>query len=265
MGATLLKGRRFTDADTLDAPSVVLISEALERSLFRGIDPIGRYMRMKVSRYEFNSQIVGVVKDMSHLRLGEPPRVAIYQPYSQLPWPFLAFAVRTRGDMNALMPSVRNVFWALDADVPVDRILPLEKLVGQSLAQQKLAMVLLSVFAAIAVLLSAVGLYGVLGVAVAQRKREFGIRMALGATVGDVLALVLRHGVLLSLAGLALGLACMPLATQLMSKMLYGVKPVDPLTFVTVGVVILVVATAASLLPGIRASRTDPASALHAE
>ena len=265
VGATLLRGRHFTDADNLDAPSVVLISEAMERSVFKGIDPLGRYLKMKVSRYEFRSQIVGVVKDMSHLRLGEPPRVAVYQPHGQLPWPFFAFAVHTRGDISALMPAVRNTFATLDADVPVDKIMPLERLVGQSQAQQRLAMVLLSVFAAIAVLLSAVGLYGVLAVAVAQRQREFGIRMALGASVGNVLGMVLRHGVLLALAGLALGLACTPLATQLMSKMLYGVKPVDPLTFAGVAVLILVVATAASLLPGIRASRTDPASALHAE
>ncbi len=265
VGARLLLGRDFSRTDTLQSPPVVLISEALRKAHFSGVDPVGRFLKLKVARYEYDAEIVGVVRDMAHLELDEGPRVAVYQPHAQLPWPFLSMALRTNGEPETLIPSVRKVFAELDSELAVDRITSLSALVDRSLSQRRLAMRLLSLFAAAAVLLAAIGLYGVLAAAVTQRVREFGVRIAMGATAWDLVTLVLRGGLGLSVAGLAAGLLAAPVGARLLTKMLYGVQPIDPLTYTGVGFVVLVVSLLACLIPAWRAGRTDPASALRAE
>jgi putative ABC transport system permease protein len=265
LGAHLVKGRNFTERDDAASPSVVLISEAFEKAYFGGRDPIGQSLWMKVSRFEFQPTIVGVVRDIRHLRLDEPPRIAIYQPFAQLSWPFLAFAVESELSTGAASRAVRDAFAQVDPEVPADRISTLGDLVDDVLAQQRLAMTLLTVFSAVAVALSAIGLYGILAIAVTQRAREFGVRMALGSSSAGILRLVLAQGLLLTLAGLLAGLVCAPMATRVMESMLYGVKPADPLTFAFVALLLLVVAAGACALPAWRASRIDPACALRTE
>lgn len=258
----LVKGRKFTERDDLTAPPIVLISQAMERGWFNGRDAVGQYLRMKVANHEFRAEIVGVVANVKHLQLDEEPRVAIYQPHAQLPWPFMAVAVRSTREGEAMSNAVRKVFSEVDNETPIDKLQPLSVLLETNLAQKRLAMTLLSVFAALALALSAVGLYGVLSISVTQRTREFGVRSALGATRADIIRLVFRDGMILSVMGLAVGLACSPLATRTMETMLYGVKPLDGKTFAAVAGVLLLVSAAAILAPALRASRVEPSEAL---
>ncbi len=258
----VLKGRKFSQNDDLTAPPVVIVSKAMERVWFGGRDAVGQYLRMKVANHEFRAEVVGVAADVKHLQLDEEPRVAIYQPHAQLPWPFLAFAIRSSASAEATMNAVRRMFYEADAETPIDRLQPLGALLDTYLAQKRLAMTLLSLFATLALLLSAVGLYGVLSASVSQRMREFGIRSALGATRSDLVRLVLREGLILSMIGMAIGLACSPLATRTMKTMLYGVEPLDTGTLLTVAAILLLITVAAVLVPALRAARVDPVEAL---
>lgn len=264
-GTKLRSGRDVSWADTGDAAPVVLISEAVEKALFPGRNPLGHRLRMKVANFDIDAQIAGVVQDVRHLTLDEEPRMAVYQPHAQLPWPFLAFAVKTSGDPMALAGAVRRAFHDVDSELPVDRVQPLSALVDQVLSQHRLAMNLLWIFSVMAVILAAVGLYGVLAAAAAQRTREFGIRLALGAGRGNIVRLVLTQGLALTLTGLAAGLAVAPVAAGAMEQMLYGVGRADAATYSGVALLLLLVTVAACLPPALRASRTDPATALRSE
>ncbi|HEY3441295.1 MAG TPA: ABC transporter permease [Paludibaculum sp.] len=265
IGAALVKGRGFAETDGAEADPVVLISQALERRYFANQDPLGQSLMMQVGALTYRARIVGVVRDIAQLRPEEAPRVTIYQPHAQCPWGFLAFAVRTAVEPASMTETMRRVFFEVDPNLPVERIQPLGDLLDRVLAQRRLSMVLLLIFSGLAVVLAAIGLYGVLAVAVAQRGREIGIRMALGAEGGDIVRLVLTQGLGLTVAGLLAGLATAPLASFAMKQMLYGVEPLDPLTFGASAVVILIAALAASLHPARRASQVDPATSLRAE
>ena len=265
IGAVLTKGRSLIEADSADSDSVILISQALERRYFASQDPIGQYLKMQVGALTYRARIVGVVHDIAQLRPDEAPRVTIYQPHAQCPWPFLAFAVRTAGDSASMIEPLRRAFVEVDGNLPMERIQPLGQLLDRVLAQRRLSMVLLMIFSGLAVVLAAIGLYGVLAVAVAQRSREIGIRMALGAESEDILRLVLTHGLGLTAAGLGAGLAAAPLAGFAMKQMLYGVEPLDPMTYAAAAVVILVAALAASIHPARRAAKLDPATSLRTE
>lgn len=265
VGSRLKSGRDFSWQDTAEAAPVVLISEAVEKAYFGGRSPLGHRLKMTVANFAVDAQIVGVVRDVRHLTLDEPPRMAVYQPHAQLPWPFLAFAVRTRGEPMAHANAVRKAFHEVDAALPVDRVQPLGTLLEMGLSQQRLALNLLWLFSFMAVVLTAVGLYGVLAVAVVQRDREFAIRLALGAGRGQILGLVLRQGLLLTLTGLAAGLAAAPVAAGALEQMLYGVQRLDAPTYAGVIVLLLVVTVAACLPPAWRACRADPAKALRAD
>ena len=258
----LLKGRVFSERDTLDAPPVILISRAMERAYFGGRDAVGQFVRMKVSNHEYHAEVVGVTADVKHLQLDEAPRAAIYQPHAQLPWPFIAAAIRFNQDPLPMVDAVRRAFSEVDAETPVDRLQPMSALIETHLAQKRLAMTLLGIFALLALILSAVGLYGVISISVSQRTREFGVRSALGATSGEILRLVFRNGVVLVGLGLAIGISLSPLATRTMETMLYGVKPLDWGTFAFVGGVLALVSAAAILIPALRASRIHPSEAL---
>lgn len=258
----LLKGRGFSDRDTLDSPPVVIISRAMERSYFNGRGAVGQFVRMKVANHEFRAEVVGVVADVKHLRFDEEPRVAIYQPHGQLPWPFIAAAIRFNQDPMLMSDAVRRAFSEVDAETPVDRLQPMSALIETHLAQKRLAMTLLGIFAGLAVALSALGLYGVISISVSQRTREFGVRSALGATSGQILRQVFRNGLTLVGLGLGIGISLSPLATRSMETMLYGVKPLDLGTFAVVGGVLAAVSAAAILIPALRASRVHPSEAL---
>lgn len=265
IGAVLIKGRGVNDADTPLSDPVVLISQAFERRYFARQDPLGQYLKMKVGSFNSRPRIVGVVRDIAQLSPEEPPRLTIYQPHAQCAWPFVGFAIRTAADPASMTEAVRRVFLELDPNLPMERIRPLGQLLDRVLAQRRLSMVLLMIFAGLAVVLAAVGLYGVLAVAVAQRSREIGIRMALGAEGRDILRLVLTQGFGLTVAGLVVGMTVAPFASYAMKQLLYGVEPLDPLTFAATGLIILIAALAASIYPAWRAASLDPATSLRAE
>lgn len=258
----LVKGRAFSDRDSLDAQPVIIISRAMERLYFNGRDAVGQYVRIKVSNHEFRAEVVGVAADVKHLELDEEPRAAIYQPHAQLPWPFIAVAIRFSQDPASMADAVRKAFAEVDSGTPVDRLQPMSALLESHLAQKRLAMTLLGIFAVLALALSSVGLYGVISISVSQRTREFGVRSALGATGRQILGLIFRNGLTLVGLGLGIGLSLSPLATRTMATMLYGVKPLDWPTFVFVGGILASVSVAAILVPALRAARVHPSEAL---
>ncbi len=262
IGARLDSGRAFTDADSAESVKVLLVSRAFERMFFPGGSAIGQTLRVKVGRNDFRGEIVGVVKTVPQLRPAEPPRPAIYQPYAQNPWPFLAFAVRARGNDPALPAAMRRAFSDADADLPVDRVVPLSNRLGDTLMQTRLAFGLITLFSGLAVVLSLFGLYSILAMTIAQRRRELGIRMALGASRGSLTGMVLMQGAMLAAAGLAVGLLAAPLASRTMQTLLVGVTPGDPLTYAAVAGIVLLASLTASLIPAWRGTNVNPVDAL---
>jgi putative ABC transport system permease protein len=282
MGVRLLAGRWLEPRDDGGAPPVIVINRSLARRFFGSEDPVGQMVRVD-GRMDLPPQhIVGVVDDMRQGRLDQEPAPQFFVDYRQvlaltqarkMPVPaqervafgFLSFVVRTDGNIDRLTTEVRSVIRRVDANVGIDALLPMEQLVSASLTRQRFYAAVMGVFAAIAALLSAVGVYGVLAYAVGQRTREFGVRTALGARSRDVLAMVLRQGLKLTSLGIVIGLAGSMALTRYIEDMLYGVTPLDPLTYVAV-VVLFVAATAvASYLPARRATKIDPLRALRYE
>ncbi|NWF84475.1 MAG: ABC transporter permease [Bryobacteraceae bacterium] len=262
IGSRLLAGRDFTEADGPASSRVLIVNREFERVHMGGGGAVGRGLRVKVGKHDFRAEIVGVVDTIRQLKPEESPRPAIYEPHAQNPWPFLAFAVRAKGGDAALSEAMRRALLDADPDVPTDRIMPLANLLGETLKQRRLAFGLLTLFGALAAVLSLVGLYAVLAISVSQRRREIGIRMAMGAKRSDITGLVLRQGGMLAATGLAAGLMAAPLASKAMDTMLVGITPADPVTYAAVAVVVLVASLAASFVPAWRGSRVDPLDAL---
>jgi putative ABC transport system permease protein len=262
IGTPLKKGRGFNEGDSPEASRVVIVNEEFERVHLAGLPAIGQALRVRVGKHDFRAEIVGVVGTVRQLRPDEQPRPAIYQPHAQNPWPFLAFAVRTRAGEAAVGGAIRQAFTSVDPDLPMDRILPLSNLLGNTMRQKKLAFGLLILFGGLAVALSLIGLYSVLAISVTQRRRELGIRMALGARRGDLTGLVVRQGGLLAAAGLIAGFVVAPLAGRALESMLVGVTPADPITYAGVAALILGASLLASFVPAWRGANVDPLEAL---
>jgi putative ABC transport system permease protein len=282
MGVRLLAGRWLEPRDDGGAPPVIVVNRSLARRFFGSEDPVGQMVHLDGRMDLPPQQIVGVVDDMRQARLDREPAPQFFVDYRQvlaltqarqMPVPaqerlafgFLSFVVRTDGDPARLIGTVRSLIGQVDANVGIDALLPMEQLVASSLTRQRFYAAVMGVFAAIAVLLSAVGVYGVLAYAVGQRTREFGVRTALGATGRDVLALVLRQGLLLTCIGIGIGLAGAIALTRYLEGMLYEVTPVDPLTYVAVVALFAAVTSIASYLPARRATKIDPLRALRYE
>jgi putative ABC transport system permease protein len=269
IGIPLKRGRLFTDADTAGTPPVVLITESAARQYFPNEDPIGKTITLGWRRgpgtRRAGGEVVGILGDTKDAGLDEPDPPQIYMPYRQ--WPIGSMTVL----LNASVPpmslgeQVRSAVYAIDGNLPVSNVSTLDAIVAKSISQQRFYMLLLTIFAAVALALAAVGIFGVLSYAVSQRTREIGIRMALGAEGRTVIRLIVRQAMLLVAIGVAAGLACGLLLSQTMSKMLFAVTPTDPATFVTVSAVLGAVALLASYLPARRATRVDPIVALRAE
>jgi putative ABC transport system permease protein len=262
MGIPLLKGRWFNDGDNADAPLVAIINEDLARKYWPVRDPMGQ--RLKI--YDKDWEIVGVVGNVKLLDLTQENTPEIYLPYTQSgspPWMF--FAVRSRVEVGSVIASVRNAVREVVPDEPLYDVRTMEERLAASTAPRRLNAWLLGIFAALALVLSAVGTYGVIAYSVAQRTREFGIRMALGAERGDVVRLVLGQGFGLTLLGVGTGLAGAAGLTRYLSSLLYGVRPNDALTFATVGVLLTAVALLACYIPARRATKVDPMVALRYE
>jgi len=271
MGIPILKGRPFSEQDNSDqSPKVVIINATLARRFFPEVDPIGRGICMgeDPSKGPWLT-VVGVVGDAALESLTDPRFPQVFSPHAQGVEGGLSgnmeLAVRTSSDPLSLAAMVRDQVHQLDKDQSVADIRTLAQVVNASLAQPRLNTLLLAAFAALAVLLAATGLYGVMAYSVAQRTREIGIRMALGAERQDVLRLVVKHGLVLTLIGVGVGLVAASALTHFLSSMLYGVKPIDPLTFGIVSLTLAAVALLASYIPARRATKVDPITALRYE
>jgi putative ABC transport system permease protein len=267
LGVPLLRGRDFTAADVAAAPQVIIISETMAATLFPGADPIGQ--RMQLGDPDPASPwvtIVGVAADVKYTGLDRAPEPTMYTPYEQnLWWPTMYLLVRSSVDPAGLATAVRSQVAALDPLLPVARVRTMDELLGQSVAEPRFRTTLLGIFAAVALLLATVGIYGVLSYTVGQRTQEIGIRMALGARRHDVLALVLRQGIALAGLGVAIGLAAAAALSRVLAGLLFGVGPMDLATFGAVSFLMLAAALLACYVPARRATRVDPIVALRTE
>ncbi len=265
-GVPLLAGRAFTPADNSTAPQVVIISQATARRFFGTRDPIGRRLRSTDPKQTVQFEIVGVSGDVlrSGLANNEVP-LQIYRPINQRPTAFASLIVHTAVRPDAVAKSVQRALWSVDPDAPVESVRPVSKLVANSITQPRLHLTLFGLFAGLALVLAAVGLYGLVAYGVAQRTREFGIRAALGARPGEVVALVLREGASLIAIGVALGLVGAFMAARLLDRMVYGISTRDPAVFLGVTVLLALTAAAACLIPARRAMKVNPVEALRSE
>ena len=265
MSIPLLKGRELNEGDKAESQPVAVISETTARLFWPAEDPLGK--RIRVGSGPNNSNpwllIVGVVKDVRQYELGVEPKPQMYLPHAQNEFFYpCALVVRTNVNPLSLAEAVRRTVWEIDKDQPVSDISSMEEVVSESVARQRFSMLLLGVFASLALILAAVGIYGVMSYTVAQRTREIGIRMALGAQRGDVLRLTVGQGLRLVSVGVLIGLAAAFVLTRVMASLLFGVSPTDLTTFITISVVLISVAALASYLPALRATKVDPMFAL---
>jgi putative ABC transport system permease protein len=258
----LRKGRYLDERDGANAPKTIVVNESLVRRDFPNQDPIGQVVN---NLPDGPRTIVGVVADVKQRSLTAEVMPQIYAPMEQMPSAGANLVVRTTGNPMSLLPSVRDQVLAIDSNVPLDNVRTMDDSISAQVASQRFNAVALSSFAGLAMLLAAVGIYGVMACAVGQRTHDFGIRMALGAERGDVLRMVLKQGLLLATIGIAVGLTASFGLTRLLSAKLYGVKATDPLTFVSVTVVFVFVALAACWVPARRATLVDPVIALRYE
>jgi len=260
----LVRGRLFNEADGPNAPRVGIINETFARRLFPGEDPIGKRVHVSMGPLAFR-EVVGIVADTKQYGLDHDGSSQFYEPYGQLAFSSLTLVVRTAGDPAALTTALRGAVRAIDPDVPVERVRRLDDLVAESLATERFSALLLGAFAASALFVAMIGLYGVMAYTVGQRTLEIGIRMAHGARPARVLGLVLGEGLGLTAAGIGLGLAAALAGGRLISSQLFGVTTTDPLAFTLGPAALLVVAAAACAVPAWRAARVDPIVALRAE
>ena len=260
MQIRLLRGRFFNEHDNEKGAGVAIVDETMAHRYWPNENPIGK--RLIVSRSEMNVEVVGVVADIKSAGLDSAREAELYSPYDQRSWPAMSIVVKTVGDPLAMSNAVRKRIQEVDHDLPVTGVRTLESIVAESVGQRQLTLWLLGAFAALALVLAGVGIYGLLAYAVEQRRQEMGIRQALGAQQSDILALVMRQGLGLTLAGVALGLLASIAATRALSSLLFHVSPTDPAIFAGVAAVFLAVAALASYMPARRALKVDPLAAM---
>jgi predicted permease len=282
MGATLVSGRHLDGRDDATAPVAAVVNRSIVRKYFGDANPVGTTMVWRPGKIEVPVEIVGVVEDVRQNRIAAPTYPEIFMDYrqvmvvfqrmgapkqrlEQIAFGFMSFGVRTHGDPRAIIPRVREIVRATDANATIDAIHPMEQMVGYSMARQKFYAVLLGTFAAVAGLLAAIGIYGVLAYSVVQRTQEIGVRMALGAERGQVMALVMRRGIALAAIGITVGLIGAFAGARYLQSMLFGIEPRDPATYAAVAIMFAAVASAAAYLPARRATRVDPMVALRVE
>lgn len=266
MGITLLKGRGLAETDTEKSAPVIVINETAARRLFPDEGAVGR--RIKFGRADSTDswvEIVGIVRDVKHNGLAAESDMESYVHYPQSPYPFLTLAVRTGTDSPSVVSAIRSEVRSLDPDLAIYNIRSMDQVLTESVDSRRLSMLLTVMFAALALALAGVGIYGVMSYSVSQRTNEIGIRMALGAQSRDVLSVVLVQGMKLTIAGLAIGLAGAMAVTRMMSSLLFEVSATDPVTFAVVSFVLVLIALAACLIPARRATKVDPIVALRYE
>ena len=267
MGIPLLRGRQLSEQDTDKTPRVVIVSETMARSYWPGEDAIGKRIGLgRITKPEDWFQIIGVAKDVRQFELTAEPKPQMYLTYRQVGF-FDArdLVVKTDVDPASLAATVRQAVWEIDKDQPVSNIQTMEQILADSIARQRFSMLLLAIFAAVALVLAGVGIYGVMSYSVAQRTHEIGIRMALGAQTGAVLKLAVGYGMKLVLAGLVIGLIAAFALTRVMATLLFGVTATDPATFTLISLLLIAVAVTASYIPARRATKVNPIIALRYE
>jgi putative ABC transport system permease protein len=260
MRVPLRGGREFTAADNQQAPKVVIVNETFARHFWPNQNPVGKHI--VVGRGPDPDEVVGVAADIKNQGLDQDTQAQLYLPFAQLPWGHMNLLVRTAVAPQSITSAVRAQIAMVDADQPVTKIQTVEEIMDSSRSQPRFIMLLLGVFSATALALAVIGIYGVLSYSVAQRRQEFGIRLALGAEQADVLRLVVRHGLMLAIAGIAIGLVAALLLTRLMASMLYRVGTLDLTTFLLTPLVFLGIALLASYVPARRATKVQPVEAL---
>jgi putative ABC transport system permease protein len=266
MGVPLLRGRFFDSRDIAGRPRVAIINESMAKKFFPNEDPIGKRINLSNGPESFR-EIVGIVGNVKHYRLNDEGELTLqtYEPFAQQPYGFMTFVVRTQGPQASLVTGVRAALSTVDKDQPIVSVRPLTELVVVSLARQRFSMFLFAVFSGVALLLSAIGIYGVISYSVTQRTGEIGIRMALGAQRAQVLGLIFRHGGQLIAAGLVAGLAGALALTRFIASMLFGINAYDPLTFALLAILLGGVAALACFLPARKATLVNPMVALRNE
>jgi putative ABC transport system permease protein len=268
LGVSILKGREFTERDNKTAPPVIIVNQAFAKKFFPGEDPIGKRIKPGISTNSDKPamrEIVGVVSDVRNRNLSSELRAGYFIPAPQMPFNQMTLIVRTGNDPHSLITAVQNEVHAMDQEVPVFNIKTMEEYISATVATPRFNTTLLVIFAGVALILTIVGLYGVMSYSVAQRTNEIGIRMALGAQTGDVLRLIISQGFKLVLIGLGIGLVGAFAMTRVIASLLFGVTTKDPITFVAVAVLLALVALLACYIPARRATRLDPLHALRYE
>ncbi|HVG21877.1 MAG TPA: ABC transporter permease [Blastocatellia bacterium] len=265
MGIPLLRGRNFTDLEDSEARHVVLISEAMARQRFPGEDPIGKRIRVMMFEKPNPTEIIGVVGDVRYDSLTDEAEPTVYFPHPELTYEFMTLVIRTTGDPSEMAPAVRGELRAIDPDQPVSDLRTMNQVMSDTVGRARFNTLLLGLFAGLATLLAAVGIFGVMNYSVTLRAHEIGIRMALGAQPGGVLMLILRQGLALTLAGIVIGLAGGLALTRVLSGLLFGVGATDPTTFAVMVLLLAVVSLVACYIPARRATRVDPLIGLRYE
>jgi len=269
MGTRVIAGRDFDDRDKHGSTPVIIISETFARQHFPNEDPLGKRIKPGISTYEDEEstfrEVIGVVGNVRNRSLNAEPRPAYYLPQTQLPFNQMASVVKTTGEPHSLISVVTKQVSEMDQDVPVFSVKTMAEHLSTSVAGPRFSTTLLAIFAAVALVLTVVGLYGVMSYSVAQRTNEIGIRLALGAQSRDVLLMIIKQGGALILLGLVIGLGGAYLAMKLIESLLFGVKAKDPFTFAAVAVLLAIVALLACYIPALRATKVDPMNALRCE
>ena len=268
MGIPVLQGRDFTAQDRAEAPPVGLVNQSFVREYFPDENPIGARIAWARANPRRWMTIVGVVGDVKHYGLNLPELPAFYSTFQQQdqPWKRWTYlAVRSDENNEGLAGQVKGQIWSVDKQIPVTRLRPMTDVMSASLAAERFNMTLMGIFAAVALLLAAIGIYGVISYSVTQRTHEIGVRMALGAKAGDVLRGVLKEGMLLAGIGVAIGMGAAFALSRVMSSLLFGVSTTDPMIFVSIPIILIGVALGATFIPALRATRVDPMIALRYE
>jgi len=264
MGIPTLTGREFTDRDG-SQERVVIINDSMSRALWHGENPVGQRIKIGPAASEPWLTIVGVVGDVKNVGLDAGPDFATYEPHAQRPWSGMQLVVRTKNDPLSVASAIRSELAKLDSDIPVFDVTTMNQYVSASVSSRRFNALAMGIFAAVALILAASGIFGVMAYMVSQRTNEIGIRMALGASRSDVLRLVIGHGMKLTAIGVSIGIVAAIGLTRFMAGLLFVVKPTDPVVFMLVSVLLSLIAVGACYIPARRATKVDPLIALRYE